>query len=82
MDGKLTSACTIRFEEKDKISAVYRVILHEGKKRQIRRMFEDIDAKVIKLKRVKYAGLTLKGLKSGEFRELSQKEIDRLKAKV
>ena len=43
-------------------------------------MFEAIGYKVSKLKREKFAGLTLDGLKSGEYRHLTVKEVKRLYA--
>ncbi|MCK5450462.1 MAG: rRNA pseudouridine synthase [Candidatus Omnitrophica bacterium] len=79
LDNKKTAACIIRLEERDLESAVYRIILHEGKNRHIRRMFEEVNVKVIKLKRVKYAGLDIKGVRSGESRPLTKEEVCNLK---
>ncbi len=59
-------------------STIYRVILKEGKKRQIRRMFDKFHHDVLKLKRVRIKNLTLGDLKEGECRELSQAEVDQL----
>lgn len=53
--------------------------LHSGKNRVIRRMFESIDHKVIKLDRVMFAGLTKKRLRRGQWRHLNEKEIGLLK---
>lgn len=78
LEDKMTSPCSIQ-RERTGGKASYIVRLHEGRKRQIRRMFEVIGRKVVSLKRVKYAGLTLKGLKEGEFRPLTEEEIKRLK---
>lgn len=52
-----------------------RLIIHEGRKRQVRRMFEKLNYHVRKLHRLKFAGLTAGGLNLGEWRELTQKEI-------
>jgi len=79
IDGKLTSPCRVKLERKSGKAGVYRIKLHEGRKRQVRRMFEACGARVVQLKRTGYAGLTLKGLKEGEFRELTRKEIERLR---
>ncbi|MDJ0840106.1 MAG: pseudouridine synthase [Acidobacteriota bacterium] len=55
------------------------VILTEGKNQQIRKMFEHIGHPVAKLKRIGFGFLTLKGLAPGEWRELSETEVARLK---
>jgi pseudouridine synthase len=56
------------------------LILHEGRKRQVRRMVEALGLRVIRLSRVKFSFLTLDGLKPGEWRYLTEREIERLKA--
>lgn len=53
--------------------------LHSGKNRIIRRIFESLDYKVIKLDRVYFAGLTKKDLPRGRWRFLSEKEVSMLK---
>ncbi len=53
--------------------------IHSGKNRVIRRMFEAIGYKVLKLDRVYFAGLTKKNLPRGKWRFLNQKEINMLK---
>ena len=55
------------------------ITLSEGKKRQIRRMFQVLGLTVIDLKRINLAGLTLGGLKEGQWAYLSPEEINRLK---
>ena len=45
-------------------------------------MFKEIGQKVTDLKRVKYAGLTLGRLEEGEYRELSEKEVEKLRSLV
>ena len=54
------------------------VTIHEGKNREIRKMFEAIGHRVVKLQRVKEADLTLDGLKSGEYSRLDDDEIRKL----
>lgn len=58
------------------------ICIHEGKKRQIKRMMKAIGHPVIHLKRTRFAGLTVGGLKSGEWRELTPGEIEKLYQKV
>ena len=53
--------------------------IHEGKNRQVRRMFEAIGHPVLKLRREKYAFLTLQGLRSGDARELTAHEVKQLR---
>ncbi|MCL1943829.1 MAG: pseudouridine synthase [Candidatus Azobacteroides sp.] len=53
--------------------------LHIGKNRIVRRIFDQLDYKVIKLDRVYFAGLTKKNLPRGKWRYLSQREVDMLK---
>jgi 23S rRNA pseudouridine2605 synthase len=53
--------------------------IHSGKNRVIRRMFEKLGYNVLKLDRVYFAGLTKKGLKRGQCRLLTPKEIEMLK---
>jgi 23S rRNA pseudouridine2605 synthase len=53
--------------------------LHSGKNRIVRRMFEHLGHKVVKLDRVFFAGLTKKDLPRGKWRKLTEKEIGLLK---
>lgn len=55
------------------------VTIHEGRNRQVRRMFAAIGCDVKRLKRVKFAGLTLDNLPVGKFRALTAAEIAKLK---
>lgn len=54
----------------------YRIVIHEGKNRQIRKMFEKIGYDVEKLQRVAIGGLELKNLERGEYMLLSRKSVD------
>ena len=56
--------------------------IHEGRKRQVRRMLRAIGYPVRQLMRVEFAGLTLGPLAAGQYRRLSLGEIHRLKAEV
>ncbi|PIV59634.1 MAG: hypothetical protein COS14_05640, partial [Bacteroidetes bacterium CG02_land_8_20_14_3_00_31_25] len=55
------------------------VEVHSGRNRLVRRMFEYLEYKVIRLDRVYFAGLTKKGLPRGQWRFLTEKEINILK---
>jgi 23S rRNA pseudouridine2605 synthase len=58
----------------------YSITMHEGKKRQVRRMFSHLGRRVIALKRVRVGDLVLGGLGEGRVRELSAGEVGRLSA--
>jgi 23S rRNA pseudouridine2605 synthase len=53
----------------------YSLIIHEGRKRQVRRMFTALGCRVVSLKRVRLGGLKLGDLKEGEVQEIPGKEI-------
>ena len=53
--------------------------IHSGKNRIVRRIFESLGYKVIKLDRVLFAGLTKKGLRRGEWRYLTEQEVSFLR---
>ena len=59
--------------------AIVQITIHEGRNRQVRRMFEAIGFPVQKLSREQFAFLTLKGLNAGESRELTAHEVKLLK---
>jgi 23S rRNA pseudouridine2605 synthase len=56
----------------------YSLTIHEGRKRQVRRMFESLGHPVLALKRIRLGSLNLGKLKEGEIRELSSKEVKAL----
>ena len=56
----------------------YTTTIHEGRNRQIRRMLEAVGHKTLRLKREGYGPLTLGELKSGQWRYLTDREIDAL----
>ncbi len=58
------------------------ITIHEGRNRQVRRMFAAIGCDVKRLRRIKFAGLTLDGLRVGKFRALTKEEITRLKGEL
>ena len=55
------------------------VVLHEGRKHQVKRMCEAVGHPVRRLHRPVYAGLTLDGLGPGEWRELTRAEVAALR---
>jgi len=78
LDGRRTAPCQIRplaYGEKP----WYEIALVEGRYHQVRRMFERMGQAVVKLKRVRIAFLTDKGLAPGRFRPLTPAEVNRLR---
>lgn len=60
-----------RTKQKSKVE----LSIHEGKNRQIRRMFETLNRKILKLKRLEVGSIKLGNLREGEWRYLSDKEV-------
>ncbi|WEV71579.1 pseudouridine synthase [Lactobacillus sp. ESL0785] len=58
---------------------IVQLTIHEGHYHQVKKMFKAVHHQVEKLAREKYSFLTLDGLISGQYRELSHEEVDRLK---
>lgn len=75
---KTTRPCTVKRVSKDTFS----IVLTQGLNRQIRRMCEAFDVKVLQLKRIRVVNVTLSGLNPGEYRKLSNEEITKLKKAV
>ena len=64
--------------DKAKDSSIIEITIVEGRNHIVKRVFESIGYLVDKLSRTEYAGMTLGNLKSGEYRELTIKEVKRL----
>ena len=76
-DNYLTKPATVKIlkiDEEKNISRI-QITIHEGKNRQIRKMCEAINKKVLALHRSKIENIDVKNLKLGEWRFLSEKEI-------
>jgi 23S rRNA pseudouridine2605 synthase len=58
------------------------LILHEGRKHQVKRMLAEVGHPVTQLRRSAYAGLTLEGLEPGACRELEPSEVEQLRRQV
>ena len=80
LNGRKTKPATFKLKKYDKINDVsyVKTIISEGRNHQIKNMFDSLGYIVLKLKREKYAFLDLSGLKSGEYRKLSLKEVKQL----
>ena len=80
IDSGITAPCDIEIisYDKEKNKTFLKMVLHEGKNREIRKMMEAFHFPVFKLERVGYSFLTLKGVSRGTFRSLSPEEVRRL----
>ena len=80
IDGYKTSKAKAKILkiDKKKNTSVVELIIHEGKNHQVKKMFEVVGYDVLKLKRESIAFLTLDGVKSGSYRQLSVKEVKKL----
>jgi len=79
LDDGMTKPAKVRIVQRLKTNSWVDITIYEGKKRQVRRMFDRIGHSVIKLIRIRINGLQLTGLKPGEFRYLTNEEVDKLK---
>jgi 23S rRNA pseudouridine2605 synthase len=61
-------------------TSMVEIIIHEGKNRQVRKMCDAIGHGVIRLKRVRVGNLSLNDLEEGEWRYLTDKEVEYLKS--
>ncbi|MFA7330819.1 MAG: pseudouridine synthase [Candidatus Delongbacteria bacterium] len=82
MDGSRTKPCEIERIGRTGSRPRYRMVLTEGRNRQIRRMLDSIGAHVERLHRRSLAGLSVEDLEPGQWRVLLGKEVDRLRKAV
>ena len=78
-DG-MTAPATFKILEHRNSKTRMEVTIHEGRNRQIRRMFETVGAEVVELERIQMGPLKLGQLGKGEYRPLREKEIRALKS--
>ena len=80
IDGKKTSKSKAKILKADKKSntSIVELTIHEGRNHQVKNMFKALGYKVIKLKRERISFLTVDGLSSGDYRQLSIHEVKKL----
>ena len=76
-DGEIKADAVAYADERDKSQVG--IEIHSGKNRIVRRIFESLGYRVTKLDRVQFAGLTKKNLRRGDWRFLTEKEVDMLR---
>ena len=80
LDERMTSPAEVRVIRRTGVETVVLVTIHEGRNRQVRRMFETVGHTVLLLRRVKFGPLEMGELKRGQWRELTEEELARLRA--
>jgi pseudouridine synthase len=82
LEGKKTAPARISRLKGSSKKTLLRVEIYEGRKREVKRMFEAIGHRVLHLKRVCFGSVRLGTLKTGNWRFLTQREVKDLKSKV
>lgn len=82
LDDHRTSPAKVRIIRRETFATAVLVTIHEGRNRQVRRMFEALEHRVLQLKRVEFGPLQLGDLERGKWRELTNEEVRRLKASL
>ncbi|MBQ8003122.1 MAG: rRNA pseudouridine synthase [Clostridia bacterium] len=78
LDGRLTSPAKVEVLNPSKHGCEIKITIHEGRNRQVRRMFEAVGAEVTSLKRISVGNVTLGNLPEGKWRHLNDAERQRL----
>ena len=79
LDERRTAPARVRVTRLGEEFSYVTVTIHEGRNRQVRRMFEAVGLKVLALKRIGFGPLELGDLPRGKWRELTQEERERLR---
>ena len=79
IDGRMTAPAEARIITKEENRVVLEIVLYEGRNREIRKMCESLGLEVARLKRTAIGSLKLGMLPQGQWRDLTEQEIDKLK---
>ncbi|WP_427813773.1 pseudouridine synthase [Enterococcus sp. 22-H-5-01] len=80
LDGELTLPAELLIDETAQDTSIVRIVLHEGKFHQVKRMVKACGKEVTYLKRIRMGGLALpKALKKGSYRALTEEELRQIK---
>ncbi len=82
LEGKMTAPAKVVILTARPKSSWLRIEIHEGRKREVREMCRVVGHPVLELRRVKFAGLGLKSLRTGQWRHLDMREIRQLKRRA
>jgi pseudouridine synthase len=78
LDDGITKPAEVRILKTESDRSLLSIIIHEGRKRQVKRMCSAIGHPVISLKRTAFGCLSLQGVSKGRFRRLTSQEVKRL----
>jgi pseudouridine synthase len=79
LEDGMTAPADVKLKKQSAKTALVEVTIHEGRKRQVRRMFLAVGLPVEELSRRRYGPLTDKGLEPGGYRELAGEEVEALR---
>jgi pseudouridine synthase len=82
LEGRKTAPARVSRLQSDGQGTWLSIVIHEGRRRQVRRMLEEVGHRVLRLIRVRFGPVHLDGLPVGAFRRLTQAEVGALKAEV
>lgn len=78
IDGRMTAPADVHVISREEDRSVLEIVLYEGRNRQIRKMCESLELEVARLRRIAIGSVKLGMLKPGEWRELTQTEVENL----
>lgn len=78
VDGRRTSPARVRMLRHSPRFSLLEITIHEGRKRQVRKMCAAIGHRVLALRRIAYGNLRLGDLPTGKYRRLSRKEVEKI----
>ena len=79
LEDGLTAPAKIMLGKRNQDITIFKIIIHEGRKRQVRRMCEEIGHRVKSLYRESVGPITCVGVQRGEYRLLSNEEVNEIK---
>ena len=79
LEDGMTAPAQVKLLTQDETSSLLEISIHEGRKRQIKRMCAAINHPVLNLKRTRLAFLSLQDIEEGKYRLLSSQEVEALK---
>lgn len=78
IDGKTTAPARLVVLKHYRQTTLVQIVIHEGRKRQVKKMFEAIAHPVVQLKRIAYGRLQLGNLESGKYRRLTSGDLEKI----
>ncbi len=78
LEGKITAPAQLTIVKKKRNATLIKITIHEGRKRQVRKMFQAIGNPVINLKRIAYGKLFLRKLPLGHYRSLTPFDLKKI----